>query len=183
MGRLLIFSSLLSLCLAQIQPAQKSNNCPLLGPVFPAPTNPIASKAIQAAADSFPDLLAEALGAGLLDNETTSFSINVFSANHTLFEYHFAAPGLNGSLAAGVLNNQTIYRVGSMSKLWSMYTLLISAPGNLLDQPITNFVPELVNAPNENLGDGSTWEDITIRSLAAHLSGLGRDCKFSPVIC
>ncbi|KEF62918.1 uncharacterized protein A1O9_00892 [Exophiala aquamarina CBS 119918] len=117
MGRLLILYSLLSLCLAQIQPAQKSNNCPLLGPVFPAPTDPIASKAIQAAADSFPDLLKEALGAGLLDNQTTSFSINVFSANHTLFEYHYAAPGLNGSLAAGLLNNQTIYRVGSLSKL------------------------------------------------------------------
>jgi CubicO group peptidase (beta-lactamase class C family) len=182
MGRLLIFSAFLSLCLAQIQPAQKTENCPLLGPVFPPATDLLSSKAIQAAVKSFPGVLEEALGAGRLDNETTSFSINVFSANETLFEHHFAAPGLNGSLAAGVLNNQTIYRVGSLSKLWSMYTFLLSAPGNQLDQPITKFVPELVNASSENLGDGSRWEDITIRSLAGHLSGLGRDCRSYPAI-
>ncbi|KEF62919.1 uncharacterized protein A1O9_00893 [Exophiala aquamarina CBS 119918] len=56
-----------------------------------------------------------------------------------------------------------------------MYTLLLTAPGNSLDQPITKFVPELVNATSENLGDGPTWEDVTIRSLAGQLSGLGRD--------
>jgi CubicO group peptidase (beta-lactamase class C family) len=178
MRPLLIFSTLLSLCLAQIEPAQKTENCPLLGPVFPAPTELKSSSAIKAAIQTFPKLLEQALGAGLLDNETTSFSLNIFSGDDTLFETHFAAPGLNGSLAAGTLNNQTVYRVGSLSKLWSMYTFLLSAPGNQLDQPITKFIPELVNASSENLGDGTEWEDITIRSLAGHLSGLGRDCKF-----
>lgn len=178
MARLLVFSSLLSLCLAQIKPVQKTENCPLLGPVFPAPTEWKSSSAIKAAIQTFPKLLEEALGAGLLDNKTTSFSINVFSSNETIYESHFAAPGLNGSLAAGSLNNETIYRVGSLSKLWSMYTFLLSAPGNQLDQPITKFIPELVNASSENLGDGIEWDDITIRSLAGHLSGLGRDCEF-----
>lgn len=178
MGRLLAFSSLLSLCLAQIKPVQKTENCPLLGSVFPAPTEWKSSSAIKAAIQTFPKLLEEALDAGLLDNKTTSFSVNIFSANETIYESHFAAPGLNGSLAAGSLNNETIYRVGSLSKLWSMYTFLLSAPGNQLDQPITKFIPELVNASSENLGDGIEWDDITIRSLAGHLSGLGRDCEF-----
>lgn len=58
---------------------------------------------------SFEEVLSKALSSGVLDHDTTSFSINVFSAsnnNQSLFNYHYAAPCLNGSLTEGSSDNQ-----------------------------------------------------------------------------
>jgi CubicO group peptidase (beta-lactamase class C family) len=105
---------------------QATTNCPLLGPVFPAPTGLAALPAIKSAQATFPGILQAAIENELPDNQTTSFSINIFSGfdDVSIFNYHFAAPGLNGSLPSGTLDNDTIYRLGSVSKLFTAYTFL-----------------------------------------------------------
>lgn len=174
-------SNLLSLAwLAIIATAQTDKNALLRGPVFPTPSHPDSSKAIQAAREAFPKVLDEALSTGLLDNSTTSFSINVFSAsdNKTLFSYHFEAPGLNGSLPSGHLNDDTIYRIGSLSKLFTVYTLLAKTGFTDFNQPITKYIPELAAADTNSTLNEAQWSDITVEALASQLAGITRDCKF-----
>lgn len=158
--------------------AQSTKNCPLLGPVFPPAKSAVSSKAVIAATNAFPDILRDALRKGLLDNETTSFSINVFSAttNQSLFEFHHAAPGLNGSLTKGILNADTVYRVGSVSKLFTVYSLLVSSGFAHFNEPITTYIPLLAqNATKQDILDQIQWSDITIGALASHLAGVPRD--------
>jgi hypothetical protein len=105
---------------------QITTNCPILGPVFPASSSLYASDAVQSAIAAFPGILQAALANELPDNLTTSFSINVFSGfeDQSIFNFHYAAPVLNGSLPSGELNNDTVYRIGSLSKLLTVYTFL-----------------------------------------------------------
>ncbi|OCK85598.1 beta-lactamase/transpeptidase-like protein [Lepidopterella palustris CBS 459.81] len=156
---------------------QSNQNCPLLGPVFPAPSRPNSSIAVQSVQKIFPGLLAEALSAGILDNTTTSFSINIFSAsnNQSLFTYHFAAPGLNGSLPSGSLNDNTIYRIGSLSKLFTVYTLLAENGNVDFNQPVTKYIPELAAASTKYQINNVQWSDVTIAALASHQAGIARD--------
>ncbi|KAF2493018.1 beta-lactamase/transpeptidase-like protein, partial [Lophium mytilinum] len=152
-------------------------NALLRGPVFPTPSRPDSSKSVQAAREAFPKVLNEALSTGLLDNSTTSFSINVFSAsdNKTLFSYHFEAPGLNGSLPSGHLNDDTIYRIGSLSKLFTVYTLLAKTGFADFNQPITKYIPELAATDTNSTLNEAQWSDITVEALASQLSGITRD--------
>lgn len=71
-----------------------------------------------------------------------------------------------------------MYRVGSLSKLLTVYTLLVEVGDENLDQPVTKYVPELAGAAKEGSEiDTTRWEDITIRALGSHLAGILRDCK------
>ncbi|KAI9674562.1 MAG: hypothetical protein M1822_009057 [Bathelium mastoideum] len=162
--------------------------CPLLGPVFPTPQK-IDSSAFQGYAENFTGALEQALvtgqnSYGSWDNSTTSFSISVWSttSNESLYEYHFEASQLQGAVSSGALNNDTIYRVGSVSKLFTVYTYLAAVGDKYLDEPITKYIPELARIDEEtsrnssaNPIDNYRWSDITLRSIAAQLSGIVRD--------
>jgi CubicO group peptidase (beta-lactamase class C family) len=179
MKSVLLSTLLLSTPLVQAGKAARNKECPPLGPVFPAASNPSSTKAIHTARTEFVHTLKQALQSGELDDKT-SFSINVYSAssNETLFTYHYAAPALKGSLGAGVLNDDTIYRIGSLSKLYTAYTLLVADGMKHWNEPITNFVPELAAASVENSIDDSHWSTITVGALASHMGGVVRDCKY-----
>lgn len=187
---LLLQSSALCLVLgAHLANSQVTTNCPLLGPAFPAPTAPATAKAVRKAQSTFPSYLNGLLRTGNtefgpLDSQTTSFSINVFSAhdNNSLFSYHHAAPGLNGSLTSGRLDDNTLYRIGSLSKLLTVYTILAEVGDANLDSPVTKFVPELAaaaSAVDQNDVNNIKWDEITVRALGSHMSGLPRDCRYS----
>jgi CubicO group peptidase (beta-lactamase class C family) len=171
---------------AHLSSGQVTANCPLLGPVFPAPTAPATASAVNEAQASFAGYLNGLLGQGTtefgpLDNLTTSFSINIFSShdNNSLFSYQYAAPGLNGSLTSGHLDDNTMYRVGSLSKLLTVYTILAEVGDTNLDDPVTKYVPELAAAAaatGQNTLNSIRWSEVTIRALASHMSGIPRDC-------
>ena len=171
---------------------QITTNCPLLGSIFPAPTTPATSSSILKAQSTFLHylntlLLTGTTPYGTLDTKTTSFSINIFSAhdNSSVFSYHYAAPDLNGSLTSGVLNDETMYRIGSLSKLLTVYTLLAEVGDGRLDDAVTKYVPELAATVGEinemNELDTIKWKEITIRALGSHLSGIPRDCECSNI--
>lgn len=172
---------------AKLAHSQVTTNCPLLGPIFPAPTAPATANAVESARSSFSGYLDDLITAGTtkygaLDTQTTSFSINIFSAHDktTLFSYHYAAPGLNGSLTSGELNDDTIYRIGSLSKVLSVYAYLAEAGDAILDHPVTRYVPELayaVASSGSNDIHSIRWDEITLRALGSHISGIPRDCE------
>ncbi|ORX99283.1 beta-lactamase/transpeptidase-like protein [Clohesyomyces aquaticus] len=157
--------------------AQTNANCPLLGPVFSPASSPSLSKAVQNASSNFAGVLKEAFSSGLLDNQTTSFSISVFSAsdNSTLYTHHFSAPALNGSLPGGQLDENTIYRLGSLSKVLTVYGILAKNGDIDFSEPITKYVPELAAVQFDDAIDTVHWSEITVGALASQLAGISRD--------
>jgi CubicO group peptidase (beta-lactamase class C family) len=86
-------------------------------------------------------------------------------------------------------DSNTIYRIASISKLLTVYTYLITAGDSSFNDPITKYVPELAqyahtaaNVLSTDDIDTLDWKDITIGSLASHLTGVGRDASGAPVV-
>ena len=175
--------------------AQANSPCPLLGADVSVPTNPSTSNAVNAAIKSMKRSLqsasTKATAFGQMDFANTSFSLDVYSIHEgqSMFTYHHSAPALSKS-AHGVssVDSNTIYRVGSVSKLWTMYTFLLAVGDSSFMDPITKYVPELAafasqNAPslaNDRI-DIVDWNEITVGALASHLGGIGRDPGDGPV--
>ncbi|KKY35317.1 putative beta-lactamase family protein [Diaporthe ampelina] len=125
--------------------------CPLYGQNYPAPTGLATSKHVEAAAESVLDQLLKAKNGttsyGPLDTDTTAFSVDFYSleSEGTLFSHHYTPAQLLGQRTVGVeeVDSDTIYRVGSVSKLWTVYLYLIAAGDQSWNEPITKFIPEL----------------------------------------
>lgn len=172
------------LWLISLATAQVLHNlpCPLLGADVPAPTRPSQDAAIQSATNQFRGLLQSALGnatvSGQLDGNT-SFSVDVYSTheNASVFTYHYTAPAaaLDPSGTSKVDSN-TIYRIGSSSKIFTVFTYLVSVGDVSWSDPVAKYVPELASGSKPK-GTIKTfdWESITIGALASHLAGLPRD--------
>ncbi|KAK5050904.1 hypothetical protein LTR84_003463 [Exophiala bonariae] len=155
----------------------------LLGPIY----QPAANSSFKA----FDDARAQATEAikqiissgnstyGPFDQDTTSFSVSVFSKNDDalLFEFHYEASELNGSYTKGSLTENTIYRTGSLGKLMTVYTWLVNIGDSVFSDPITKYIPELAQAEASYIDPilSTNWSEITIGALASHQSGLGRD--------
>lgn len=163
--------------------------CPLLGADVPVPTRLSNSRAVesakQAIAVAIEESLLNATKYGQLDPNSTSFSLEIYSLHEpdSVFTYHYSAPDLaEPSEGVSVVDSNTIYRIGSISKLLTVYLYLIEAGDVSFNQPVTNFVPELARYSTEkaDLLEADTvdivdWSEITIGALASHMAGIGRD--------
>lgn len=163
-------------------------NCPLPGPIFPAPTNLSLSPTIQSAISNLTSLLQEAISSensiyGPFDSTNTSYSLEIFSTYETdpLFVQSYAAPAVSSyEYGSTSIDSNTIYRVGSLTKVFTVYTFLLEAGDLIFNSPITNYVPELALAAqtlNATLNPLNyvSWESVTIGDLASQLGGIGRD--------
>ncbi|KAJ3469475.1 hypothetical protein MRS44_003540 [Fusarium solani] len=157
--------------------AQTAHDCPLWGPIYPAPTNVLKSTIVTKAIDNLKESLDAALINGTLGAANASFHLEVFSTDQLLLNYSYAAPQIKDSLTAGVLNRDTIFRIGSVSKLVAVYTLLAATGMEYINDPVTKWVPELAAAPapDDSAVDAVRWQDITIGALAGHQAGLLKD--------
>lgn len=169
--------------------AQSTKPCPLLGPDFPPPVSLINRDAIQNAKQKLThSLQAALLNAtiyGQFDPNATSFSLDVYSIHekNSLFTYHFSAPALaHPAEGVATVDSNTIYRIGSVSKLLTVYTYLIQVGDVSFNEPITNYVPELASyaashsaALQSNEIDFVDWNSITVGALASQMAGIPRD--------
>lgn len=144
---------------------------PLNGPLAGRPAITEAAEALRASIETDPPYALN----------LTSFSVDFYSLQDSgsVFTYHLSSPELAES-SEGVqqVDSNTIYRVGSISKVFTVYTYLASVGDLTWNQPITRYVPELARnaeatADESNL-DAVRWDDVTIGSLAAQLSGISR---------
>lgn len=160
--------------------------CPLYGQNYPAPTGLATSKHVEAAAESVLYQLLKAKNEttayGPLDIKTTAFSVDFYSLDDedTIFSHHYMPAQLLDQRTAGVeeVDSNTIYRVGSVSKLWTVYLYLLAAGDETWNDPITRFIPELQGMTKIKESDPTSdvdWESITVGALASHLAGIGRD--------
>jgi len=159
--------------------------CPLLGPDFPPPRNISQDSGFINATRSFSDAIQQLLSTGSspygpFDSTNNTFSINVFSifSDTPLYQYHYTAPRFsNGSVGTKHVDGDTTFRIGSISKLFTVFAFLIERGDANFNDPVTKYVPELRNAPNTGPLNSVQWNDVILGALASHMSGIGRDCK------
>lgn len=101
---------------------------------FPAPSNLSSGSAINAATkpaiDAIQAALLNAMVYGQLDSKAASSTIDVYSTheNDSIFIYHYSAPTLaHPTESVAQVDSNTIYRIGSVSKLLTVYTYLATA--------------------------------------------------------
>ncbi|KAI0403229.1 putative penicillin-binding protein [Xylaria palmicola] len=160
----------------------------LLGPAYEPPTGLLASSVVNAWSSHLSGALSEVLGTGHskfgeFEANTSSVSITILSTEddeHTpFFDFQYSSPFLNDT-AGGTnhVSKNSIYRIGSISKLITAYTLLVEYGWDSLDHIVTRYIPELrgaessvANHPVENVN----WDKTSLGALISHLSGAGRD--------
>lgn len=155
--------SAIVLCFSTVL-ANKGGRCPPSGAVFPPPDIP-ATLELTDVTTQINTLIRG--NSSRWNASTTSFSLELTSVNDTLFSIHHTAPIRNENSTDRV-DTQTIYRVASITKVFTTLLLLVHAEGHL-DSPVSQFVPELQNA--------SHYSSITLRMLASHVAGIPRDSK------
>ncbi|KAH8698897.1 beta-lactamase/transpeptidase-like protein [Talaromyces proteolyticus] len=176
--------------------AVSKNYCPLLGPVYPTPKSLGTDSAFHAAKQNISSTL-DAVVAGnssllgsTYNTNTTSLSVQLWSTNDStpLFEYYYTSP-LTRSSSIGVtdVDEDTVFRIGSASKLLTVLLLLIEKGDVVLSDHVVKWVPELADAAKQlrcnatdrwDRIDHVQWEELTLRDLATQLSGISRDYGF-----
>lgn len=169
-----------------------STNCPLLGPVFPPPTDLSNDPTFTTAIQDITSTLSQATTNGSLSE--TSLSVQIFDISNAgpLLDFAYTADNINTTLGVSTVNQDTIFRIGSVSKLWTMVLFLVEEGLWPFQEPVARFVPELKDAASKlrwnprkrrNGIDYVHWGEISIGELASHLAGIARDCMdFPPFI-
>ena len=154
------------------------NQCPPLGPVLPAPQNPSANKAVQTVIEGISQQLDELTST----YNASALSLGIISIYEDIpmVSYHHTPESFNASGTHNVTID-TVYRLASVSKMYTALALLqLSDKINMAD-PITKYVPELAQLDKEQaqINDITTvtWGMITIDALVSHLAGISEDCK------
>ncbi|OJI97598.1 hypothetical protein ASPVEDRAFT_79301 [Aspergillus versicolor CBS 583.65] len=178
---------LLCYILASVTSALSFTPCPLLGPAFPPYTldtdDKILNKALETLTHKFNTQLGGNSGSHGETSPNTTFSVALFSANPGtaaeepfFWEYHYAAPWLNKSTSGGarVVDKDSVYRIGGLTEVFTVWSLLLGDGGLILDEPVTEYLPELNRAAGDDI-ERVAWDEVTVGQLASHMSGLARD--------
>lgn len=108
----------------------------------------------------------------------TSFSVSVTSSVETLWTSSYTAPILGNYIDSPSSNvtEHTYFRIASISKVFTVLAVLIEQQAQKwsLQEPITKYVPELLDGANEG---SINWSAITLGTLASQLSGIPRECQ------
>lgn len=168
--------------LAQQPISIQAQSCPPFTPNLPI-SGPLAGNpAITEGIQNISTLIDAILSNNFISDNDTSFSVDIYSLHDggSLFTYHYSAPNLpNAVEGVTAVDSNTIYRIGSISKVFTVYTYLASSGDVSWNEPVTKYVPELAEAASSTEGDSDIdvvrWSDVTLGALASQLSGVVRD--------
>ncbi|KAJ3568681.1 hypothetical protein NPX13_g6339 [Xylaria arbuscula] len=173
------------LIITAIHTAHAKQNCPIYGLGYPKPTNLLNSQGIKNAASALDSVFAQYIdNANNTGSDTFSYSVEVFAASEPtpLWSHYWTAKNLATMNTTGVrkIDGNTVYRIGSLSKIFTILTFLAEVGDSSWNEPIAKFIPEIA-AMAANASDNShsltspDWGSITIGALASQISGLMRD--------
>ncbi|KAH6639266.1 beta-lactamase/transpeptidase-like protein [Boeremia exigua] len=141
--------------------------CPILGPAFPSAKNLHSSDIFQDALKSIQNTINTAISSGnskygqLDPNNTHSVQIFSIASEQPLLDYHRRGLKVLGNRT---IDGDSVYRVGSISKLLTVYLLLLEVGETIFNEKVTKYLPELKGVAH--------WNDITIGSLAGYVGGI-----------
>lgn len=177
-------SLLLVLCTVSITSAV--HLCPLLGPIYPPPRDLSHDAAFSSALQNITATIQDAINAGNLSSDSISMQIFDASDSGSLLSLSYTADSINTTLGVSQVDENTVFRIGSTSKLWTMLLMLIENGLAPLQDPVAQYIPELqeavidlsLNSTKRQDGiDFTKWNEVTLGELASHLAGIARDCK------
>ena len=162
--------------------------CPLLGPRFPVPTAIATSQTMNIALRNLTEAFDEIVSSGNssfgeISPNTTSFSVALFSSHDSgnasepfIYQYHYTAPSLAAN-SNGVtkVDANSIYNIGGLTQMLTVYAFLVCVGDIYWQQPITNYLPELANSTPSEALNSIQWENIRLIDLASHMAGIPRD--------
>lgn len=104
-----------------------------------------------------------------------AISVNVFYQNRTLWSKHYGSKGYMGENKP---DDQTVYRIGSITKVFvvlMVYKFYEDGLIDSLDDPLSKYAPEFY------IQNPYTMKNITIRQIVSQMSGLPREapCFYS----
>ncbi|KAJ6026554.1 uncharacterized protein N7446_004845 [Penicillium canescens] len=152
-----------------------TDEVPLIGPSFISNFDPSGSVAIRKARSELPGLVDNLFKTNVLNRTDLAISIDIFSAatNDSLYRYTHVGGNSKKSLTAGTLNDKTISRTGSVTKLFTVYAILAKAGIEVFSHPVTKYLPELGGNSSSDPLERIRWEDITVGALASQQAGSG----------
>lgn len=153
-----------------------SEDTPLAGPSFLANFDPSNTQAIQDAISGFPDLIEGFFSDETLVRDDLIFYIDVFSAatGGSIYSYKHVGDGQEDALTAGELDEHSIARVGSVTKLFTVYAVIAYGGIEVLAHPVTDYIPELAGSiPDGEDLEHIDWDRITVGALASQQAGVG----------
>ncbi|KAJ5545095.1 hypothetical protein N7535_006518 [Penicillium sp. DV-2018c] len=169
--------------LALVARAHKPTGCPILGAAYPAPTALSQDPLFLSTAQNLTARLNEAIDNGTLPS--ISFAVQIFSGDEDDAAYGFYLTDevvKTGSVGVREVDENTIFRIGSISKLWTMFLYMTLNGTRYFNEPVAKYVPELrVNyqaAQAADAIDDVSWSEVTIGELASHQAGIARDYAF-----
>ena len=162
-----------------------------LGPTYPAPVDLTSDDSLVYASwknlSSFLDAsLKENEGsapAALSGWENVTFSAGLFSTHDpgaSNLQYHYTSPEIaNSSVGTKEVDGSSIYRIASVSKLFTVFAGLLELTDEEWNLPLTDVIPGLADvAPAEGTPNGplytTQWGSVTPWALATQLSGVAR---------
>lgn len=158
--------------------------CPFPGAAFTKPANLAASPTIQTALKNLTAAFETYDQTSSNNPNGTSWSLQVFSAytDEPVWEHYHTANNLLDKDESGnfTIGPDTIYRLGSLTKVFTMLTFLAEAGDSYLNEPVTKYIPELellAAKARSNPIMSVDWSSVTIGGLASHMGGLARDCN------
>ena len=161
-----------------------------LGPGFPPPKDLSSnSSLVRAAWSNFTATLESYIRAnttveGLVPNlGSYSFSVGAFSiydeaATETLQYHHTGSDVKISNSGVTHVDGDSIYRVASITKLFTVYLTLLEIGSGYWDCPITDFLPDLAAFAEKTPLDPLhvvDWNGVTLGTLAGQMSGIPRD--------
>ncbi|KAI0977035.1 putative penicillin-binding protein [Xylaria arbuscula] len=160
----------------------------LLGSLYQYPTGLLTSNIINAWGSELTATLNQVLQSGNSDfgefeANTSSVSITISSIEDDesapFFDFHYSSPFLNASDGGtDHVTKSSIYRIGSISKLFTTYALLVGYGWESWDHAVTSYVPELSEAASSDCRhsiEDVCWDRVTVGNLASQLAGIGRE--------
>jgi hypothetical protein len=151
-----------------------ARTCPPLGQVLPPPTAPSDDPNVQKAAKKLGATL-DTYFTSNLKSSGVSIIVKSVHEDQPLFTHHYTPPNLSG-IGSKNINERTIFRVGSLSKLFPALAAL-QIDEIRMDDSVLAYIPELQDAVLTNSVESITWDEVTVDSLMTHLSGLPTDSK------
>jgi len=140
--------------------------CPPTGPALPPPVLPKAdSFDVGPITDALTQLVNDPDAP--FNTSINSFSLTVTTLDENIFQFHHTAEFISATGTSSV-NGDTIYRIASVTKLFTVLSVLLQ-DGLNIDDYVWQHVPELTGFPD--------YQNTTLRMLASHVSGVIRDGK------
>ncbi|KAI0164392.1 beta-lactamase/transpeptidase-like protein [Hypoxylon sp. FL1284] len=155
--------------------AAKNNHCPPLGAVLPAPTSPSTHPAVQSALSA---LKAAVNLTGTFNGTAVSIGVKSLHETAPLVDIHYTPPVLDPR-GASQIDSSTVYRLGSVSKVFAALAVLKTS-GVQLQDPVTKYLPRLRELKEQQNGTVNSitvpdWDEVTLQALASHMGAIGAD--------